>query len=233
MRMSQPRTLLNICKRFRCKFGRVVLRLPSAQQMWLQTSMPSRRTSMLPKRFAAPWDLRFKFYLAAENTGARTAPQLTGNRGCESRGSTLTRHGNELRKMKAKISRANTRLPRSPASIHSAWGLPWTVVRCAFAGIRNRYTKFTPAPARGSIQTPKKPNAFGVSAEYSKRRKLLTPPLPLELRCGATDGFQRSVDVWLSSLTGEKSRGSFQCRRIGRMRALSNHSCWASASFPH
>jgi len=48
-------------------------------------------------------------------------------------------------------------------------------VKCAFAGIRNRYTRFTPALARVPIQTPKKPTAFGASAEHSKRRRLLTP----------------------------------------------------------
>jgi len=48
-------------------------------------------------------------------------------------------------------------------------------MKCAFAGIRNRYTKFTPAVARVSIQTPKKPTAFGAYAERSKHKKLLTP----------------------------------------------------------
>jgi hypothetical protein len=75
-------------------------------------------------------------------------------------------------------------------------------MKCAFADTRIRYTKVTPAPARGPIQNQKDPTASGVSAEHLKRKKLLTPQLPLGLRCGATGGFQQSVDVWLSSLDG-------------------------------
>jgi flavin-binding protein dodecin len=91
-------------------------------------------------------------------------------------------------------------LPRTPSAHTLGARSQWSAKKCAFADIRNRYTELTAAPARGSIQTPKKPNAFGVSAQHSKRRKLHTPPLPLELRCGATDGFQRFVDVCLRDL---------------------------------
>jgi hypothetical protein len=69
--------------------------------------------------------------------------------------------------------RDNTRLFPTPVRIHSLWGLPWTVVKRAFAGIRNRYTELMPAPVRGSIQTQKK----------------------TERRMRATDGFERFVDV--------------------------------------
>src|ERR1700751_2123892 len=138
--------------------------------------MPSRRTSMLPKRFAAPWDLRFKFYLAAENTGARTAPQLTGNRGCESRGSALTRHGNELRKMKAKISRANTRLPRTPAGIHSAWGVNMDRCERWVCGHPQSLHRIYACTGSRFNPDPKKTERLWCQCQYSKRRKLLTPP---------------------------------------------------------
>jgi len=48
-------------------------------------------------------------------------------------------------------------------------------MKCAFADTRIRYTKVTPAPARGPIQNQKDPTASGVSAEHLKRKKLLTP----------------------------------------------------------
>jgi len=50
----------------------------------------------------------------------------------------------------------------------------WSETKCAFAGIRNRYTEHTAARARGPIQTPRKPIAFGASARHSKNPKLLT-----------------------------------------------------------
>jgi hypothetical protein len=55
-----------------------------------------------------------------------------------------------------RTSREKTRLPRVPARINSARGLVWNVMRCAFAAICKRYAEPTAAPARGSIQTPKK-----------------------------------------------------------------------------
>ena len=71
MRTFQPRTLPNICKAFRCKFGLVVRQLLSVQRMTLPTSTLLSRTSLLLKRFAAPWDFKFKFYRAAENVKSK------------------------------------------------------------------------------------------------------------------------------------------------------------------
>jgi hypothetical protein len=51
-------------------------------------------------------------------------------------------------------------------------------MKCAFADICNRYTELMDARARGPIQTPKKPTAFGASAKHSKRKKLLTLASP-------------------------------------------------------
>jgi hypothetical protein len=50
--------------------------LPSARQTTLQTSMPLSRTSLLLKRFAAPWVFRFRLYRVVENQA------LAPNRNC-------------------------------------------------------------------------------------------------------------------------------------------------------
>jgi hypothetical protein len=62
-------------------------------------------------------------------------------------------------------------------------GVSWSATKCAFAGIRNRYTEHTAARARGPIQTPRKPIAFGASARHSRNPKLPTVS-PQSDKCG-------------------------------------------------